>query len=362
MVYSDNVTDPSFYESASRHKAKNIDYTGFYYFGLPHDNSLTAQLSYSYSHTDQSSGYAETDLAPILNSANDDTHSGDARLTYSHTLNKEHSIMTYILGLYEHSRTDYDGSVEALDNSTTKYGQLSASYSFRREAFSASLGLGWSFLSTSLNSKDAFSNYPYVDVSLGYRPEPKSSVGIDFHHSTWPPSQNYKSANLIHVSPFMWHTGNPLLKAYKSYDISAYYTFLPSKKLRMSAYTGAWFDIAREKYGASWRLPTAAEFEELIERCKWEWEEAGDSASFMAGYRVTGPNGKSIFLPAAGHGRGTVREEAYVTDQDIYGAYWSGTLGEDKGRAFELFFHKENISTDEEWRSRGNSIRPVCPR
>lgn len=239
-VYSDNVTDPSFYESASRHKAKNIDYTGFYYFGLPHDNSLTAQLSYSFSHTDQSSGYAETDLAPILNSANDDTHSGDARLTYSHTLNKEHSIMAYILGLYEHSRTDYDGSVDALDNSITKYGQLSASYSFRREAFSASLGLGWSFLSTSLNSKDAFSNYPYVDVSLGYRPGQKSSVGIDFHHSTWPPSQNYKSANLIHVSPFMWHTGNPLLKAHKSYDISAYYTFLPSKKLRMSAYTGAW--------------------------------------------------------------------------------------------------------------------------
>lgn len=122
------------------------------------------------------------------------------------------------------------------------------------------------------------------------------------------------------------------------------------------------FDIAREQYGASWRLPTAAEFEELIERCKWEWEEAGDSAPFMAGYRVTGPNGNSIFLPAAGHGRGTVREEAYVTDQDIYGAYWSGNLCNDKGRAFELFFHKENICVNEEWRSRGNSIRPVCPR
>lgn len=240
VTYSGNVSDPSSYESASRHKSRNIDYTGFYYFGLPHNNSLTANLNYSYSHTDQFSDYNETGLASILNSANDDTHSGNARLSYSQTFAKEHSIMAYVYGVYEHSRTDYDGSVDALDNSITQYGQLSASYSFRRDPFSASLGIGWSFLSTSLNSNSAFSSYPYLDISLGYRFSRKSSIGFDFHHSTWPPSQNYKSGNLIHVSPFMWHTGNPLLKAHKSYDLSAYYSFMPVKQFRMSAYASTW--------------------------------------------------------------------------------------------------------------------------
>lgn len=122
------------------------------------------------------------------------------------------------------------------------------------------------------------------------------------------------------------------------------------------------FDIARKKYGAPWRLPSAAEMEELIERCKWEWEEAGDTAPFMAGYRVTGPNGNSIFLPAGGYGRGTVREEAYVDGDGSYGAYWSGNLCEEKGRSFELYFREGNMYVYQEWRSRGNNIRPVCAR
>lgn len=122
------------------------------------------------------------------------------------------------------------------------------------------------------------------------------------------------------------------------------------------------FDVARYEYGKPWRLPTASEFEELIQCCKWTWEEAGDITPFMAGYKVYGPNGNHIFLPAAGYGHGTVREESYVTDQDIYGMYWSGNLSDDKAMSYELFFRKENICIDQEWRSRGNSIRPVCER
>ena len=64
------------------------------------------------------------------------------------------------------------------------------------------------------------SNYPYIDASLNFVPNKKNAFGAVLHYSVWPPSSNYKSENIIQVSPFLWHTGNPLLKSHRSYDIS----------------------------------------------------------------------------------------------------------------------------------------------
>ena len=45
-------------------------------------------------------------------------------------------------------------------------------------------------------------------------------------------------------------------------------------------------------------LPTAQQYEELINKCHWKWEvdECG-----RTGYTVIGPNGNSIFFPANGY-------------------------------------------------------------
>ena len=54
-------------------------------------------------------------------------------------------------------------------------------------------------------------------------------------------------------------------------------------------------DVAHVKWGGSWRMPTFEEQKELLHECSWEWTELNG----VNGYRVTGPNGNSIFLPAA---------------------------------------------------------------
>ena len=55
-------------------------------------------------------------------------------------------------------------------------------------------------------------------------------------------------------------------------------------------------DIASKQLGGSWRIPTAGEWQELIDKCTWTWT----SYNGVNGYRITGPNGSNIFLPAAG--------------------------------------------------------------
>ena len=56
-------------------------------------------------------------------------------------------------------------------------------------------------------------------------------------------------------------------------------------------------DAARKKWSGTWRMPTANEFQELIDNCEWTWTTQG----VLDGYKVTSKkNGNSIFLPAAG--------------------------------------------------------------
>ncbi len=111
------------------------------------------------------------------------------------------------------------------------------------------------------------------------------------------------------------------------------------------------YDVARAKWGGSWRLPTKAEFQELIDKCTWTWTTQGGHN----GYKVTGKNGKSIFLPATGWREGTL---SYFVGES--GNYWGSTLGESNtDDAYDLFFNSSNYYTRWVNRFYGYSVRPV---
>lgn len=87
------------------------------------------------------------------------------------------------------------------------------------------------------------------------------------------------------------------------------YTFVPAYNI-----TGdASYDAATANWGGGWRMPTTQELGELYLYCTWEFVGSG--------YRVTGPNGNSIFLPAAGYRYG---EKVYGNGNS--GWYASGEI------------------------------------
>ena len=106
-------------------------------------------------------------------------------------------------------------------------------------------------------------------------------------------------------------------------------------------------DAARVNWGGKWRIPTKAEWEELKEKCKRSWTGSG--------YRVTGPNGRSIFLPAAGY-----RDGSSSVDVGSDGYYWSSSLGTvGPSYAWGMWFRSGNYFVISLSRDYGNSVRPV---
>lgn len=117
--------------------------------------------------------------------------------------------------------------------------------------------------------------------------------------------------------------------------------------------SGTHNDIASSEWGNGWRMPTLEEIQELVDECSWRWTKVNG----VAGYRVTGPNYNSIFLPAAGYRDG---DDFYEIGVCAY--YWAATLySEDIVYANCVGFESEDDAGVWYYSARkfGNVIRPV---
>lgn len=101
------------------------------------------------------------------------------------------------------------------------------------------------------------------------------------------------------------------------------------------------YEQALNKFGD--KLPTKEQFEELKNKCSWSWTGSG--------YKVTGPNGNSISLPAAGC-RTCYGSVDYVGS---YGYYWSSMPGGSED-AWYLYFSSGSVYMNYNIRCLGRSV------
>ncbi len=112
-------------------------------------------------------------------------------------------------------------------------------------------------------------------------------------------------------------------------------------------------DAAYKNWGGSWRMPTKAEQYELREKCTWTWI----TQNGVNGYKVSGPNGNSIFLPAAGY-----RNDSSLDFAGSHGIFWSSLSTSTSDYAYGLGFGSDGFGWGSSYvRYRGRSVRAVCP-
>ncbi len=116
-------------------------------------------------------------------------------------------------------------------------------------------------------------------------------------------------------------------------------------------------DAAYARWGGTWRMPTLEECEELINKCEWTWT----TQNGVEGRLVTGPNGNSIFLPAAGHFFNTSHDY-----EGTAGFYWTSSLSDNPNNtdsAYSMAFNSSdgNMHNYKYHRRYGQTVRAVCP-
>ena len=111
-------------------------------------------------------------------------------------------------------------------------------------------------------------------------------------------------------------------------------------------------DAATANWGGDWRIPTQAEFQELVDNTTVTWT----TRNGVNGRLFTAANGNSIFMPAAGYYNGSS-----LSNQGNYGATWLSSLNTNNSR----FAWYINISSTTNYmgnngrRYYGLTVRPV---
>ncbi|MBO7570631.1 MAG: hypothetical protein J6T48_00610 [Bacteroidales bacterium] len=148
---------------------------------------------------------------------------------------------------------------------------------------------------------------------------------------------------------YVWCIGsNTTLTTLTKYNTSSDYGFVDNiTTLEASD------DAATANWGSAWRMPTKEELDELISNCTSTWT----TQNGVNGRLITGPNGNSIFLPAAG------KDEGSLSGVGSSGYYWSSSLGTGYPGVASII----TIDSDPEFgflysyasRCTGRSVRPV---
>lgn len=109
-------------------------------------------------------------------------------------------------------------------------------------------------------------------------------------------------------------------------------------------------DAATTQWGDEWKMPDAVDVLELETLCTAVWT----TENGVNGMKFTGPNGNSIFFPAAGAFYG------YSNGEGTQGGIWASTLYVNQpNQAFALVFDSENLVYGSLDRYVGLSVRAV---
>ena len=108
-------------------------------------------------------------------------------------------------------------------------------------------------------------------------------------------------------------------------------------------------DAATVKWGKGWRMPTKAQFDELLANTTDEWT----AINGINGRKFTASNGNYIFLPAEGLVNG-----GSLLSRGSYGGYWSRS-SYSSSSAWRLRFSSSGYDVISDGRYGGCSVRAV---
>lgn len=112
-------------------------------------------------------------------------------------------------------------------------------------------------------------------------------------------------------------------------------------------------DQVKSSWGSYWATPTRAEYNELVNYCTWSWQ----TKNGVSGYKLTGPNGNTMFLPAAGF---QIMGVGQSVGSNLY--YWTQTPSSESGFYYMLTGSNASYRTNNTYNASIMSapVRPIC--
>lgn len=117
-------------------------------------------------------------------------------------------------------------------------------------------------------------------------------------------------------------------------------------------------DAAHAALGGDWRMPTKADYYELISRCNVTWTDDYEGSGVAGKIFTSKTNGETLFLPAVGYLRGTLN----IGTNTRQCFYWNSS-SHPVNSSYGFYFYGTSSSSNQQaadYRFSGFSVRAVC--
>ena len=187
---------------------------------------------------------------------------------------------------------------------------------------------------------DPYNGYEYVDLGL-------------------PSGLKWATCNVGANNPedyglyFAWgettgYTAEQVTAGVRAFDEASYTASAISADLTLEQ------DAARANLGGNWRMPTKAEYQELLDNCNVVWTDDYNGTGAKGRIFTSKINGNLVFFPAAGYCWYSLVEKVGSESCD-----WSASWGS-SSFAWRLRFNSWSQDMNANSRYYGYSVRAVC--
>jgi hypothetical protein len=215
---------------------RTAEWSGDYYFALPHDFALSVTPSVNYSYTERHLRYLVDNDPAIVNNADSKTTSGRLNLRLNRRLNDRINLWGQVDGMYTRNSVTYKGTSPGkvvLDNQFFGPG---VGMSLRVPKFYMNLDGGCAIEWNDTGTSSDREVYPYVHLSTNYAFSDRLSWNVWMQFASNTPAAADRSPIVQQQNELLWSTGNPDLDNSHHFTFQTSASWMPSNKFQLSGY------------------------------------------------------------------------------------------------------------------------------
>lgn len=237
LTYSPGITDNYTFNRRNSSRSNSLNYQGNFYFLMPNNFSVNATPKIIYTHFNNRLAYSASSTEPIDREANENAINYRLDAYLNKSVSKSHTLMLGLNGGTHINRLRYSGNAVYSDRFHNTFISGLLCYRLQMSKMNIYADGGFCWEQSDINGIKNTDSYPFVHINMRYAPDTKNTFAAYLQYANNTPGIDMKASDLLRENEFMYITGNPLLDNSRHVTFNLSYSWFPSNRFKMSAYS-----------------------------------------------------------------------------------------------------------------------------
>ncbi len=236
LSYVPETAENHTFERINPERSNSMNYNGTFYFALPKDFSIDVSPEFTYTHNNNALTYSTSSSETIYRYARENAYNYRVDANINKRFGQKHTLMFGLTGGDLINRLRYSGNAVYSDRFNIAFVWSRLCYRLMTKKFNLYADAGVSWEESDINGFKNHDTYIPIHISSRFTPNSKNAFGAHFFYVSSTPGIIVKVSDVLQENEFMYITGNPALKNFRSTGLSLDYSWIPSNQFTLNAF------------------------------------------------------------------------------------------------------------------------------